>query len=192
LAVAAGGHFFVGPDNGSLSTALSGESRRQRGAEEDYEARMVEARGVDAVRIEARKVNEGAISATFEGRDVFARAAAALANGTALAALGEPAPEMLAFPAFAAPMGPRGLAGIVLRVDRFGNLITDIRGEGLAADARVVTAGRELRRARTYAEFDELAAIVGSSGYVEIAAPNGSAAAALGLAAGARVEALNA
>jgi S-adenosylmethionine hydrolase len=126
-------------------------------------------------------------SATFEGRDVFAPAAGLLASGKAPAEFGPAVEEMLAFPAFRGPPVPGGLDGMVIRCDRFGNLITDIRGGDLTFEARVHVAAEELRLARTYGDAPGLAALVGSSGYLELALPNGSAAAALAAGPGTAV-----
>ena len=78
---------------------------------------------------------------------------------------------------------PEGsLQGRVLHVDRFGNLVTDVREADLAsADVHVEIGGRVLRGLRrTYAGGEGLTALIGSSGHLEIALPDGSAAASLG------------
>jgi S-adenosylmethionine hydrolase len=120
-------------------------------------------------------------SATFDGRDVFAPAAARLAAGTPLAQLGE-AVDGLAGP---------GLAGLsrVLWVDRFGNLVTSLRPplQGLRV------GWREIRRqARTYAEAppDGPFFYVGSTGFIEVAVREARADQALGASAGTAVEPL--
>ena len=79
---------------------------------------------------------------------------------------------MHALPAFRAPE----LRGVVLHVDRYGNLITDIRGDDVPAGAGFEVAGRRLALVRTYGDSSELCAIVGSGGFVEVALPGGSAA----------------
>jgi len=180
LAMAANGHYFVGPDNGSLSAAMADGVRGLRGPDEGYEARSVSLPdSVQATSVDRLDALPRAPSATFEGRDVFAPVAALLASGRALDSLGPRMASVLAFPAFHAPPIPGGLAGVVMRVDRYGNLITDISGEDLRAGALVRIAGEELSLARTYGEASGLAAIIGSSGYLGIALPNGDAAAAL-------------
>ncbi len=95
---------------------------------------------------------------------------------------------MLALPAFRAPRDEDGsLAGRVVHVDHYGNLITDIRGDDLLASPLIEVAGRTLRLVHTYGESDRLCAIVSSAGSVEVAMPNGSAAEALGVGRGAVV-----
>jgi S-adenosyl-L-methionine hydrolase (adenosine-forming) len=161
IAVESEGLFLVGPDNGVLSPALlHGGSR--------------------CVEL---PVPPGA-SPTFHGRDVFAPATAALARGTSLDSLGDP---------YTSPMVRRtpearrrddgAISGVVISVDRFGNAVTNLvawRGGVLEV------AGRVLPIVRTYADVapgDEVA-IVGSSGLVEVAVRDGSAARRLRLARG--------
>lgn len=164
LAVESGGRYLVGPDNGVLSPALLGR----------------------AARCVTLPTPAGA-SVTFHGRDVFAPAAARLSCGAALDDLGEPFDT----PIIRRTPEPRrrddgSLEGVVLTVDRFGTLVTNLvapRG------GSVLVAGRTLPIVRAYGDVacGELAALVGSSGLVEIAVRNGSAQAALGVDAGAAV-----
>lgn len=191
LALRAGGSFFVGPDNGVLSPALPEAVRGRRRPGEPYRARAVALPDeVEAVAIENEELFLKPVSATFEGRDVFAPAAAFLAAGGGLGGLGRRIREALALPAFRAAAAPRGLRGLVLHADRFGNLVTDIRAADLPAGAVLAVAGRRLSLAPNYAAAAGLCAIVGSAGYVEVALPGGSAAADLSLGPGAAVEAL--
>lgn len=187
IALRFAGHYFVGPDNGVLSAALAA-LRPQRPFGEGYAARAVGlGPDVEAVAIENPDVLRQPVSRTFEGRDVFAPVAAHLAGGVTLKALGPPLREAQALPAFRAPAGAGGLDGRVLRADRFGNLITDILGADVAPQTLFIAASQRLRLAPTYAAAAGLCAVIGSAGYVEIALPNGSAAASLGLGAGDRV-----
>jgi S-adenosylmethionine hydrolase len=130
------------------------------------------------------------VSSTFHGRDVFAPAAAHLLMGAELALMGPPARDWVRLERPAPRRRPDGaLSTHVLSVDRFGNLILDARRADLPARP-VFRIGR--RRidglVRSYAEADgELCALVGSFGRIEIARPNGAAAAFLGLGRGAEV-----
>lgn len=160
IAVESEGRFLVGPDNGVLSPALFA-----------LDARVVQLPVPSAA------------AATFHGRDVFAPAAAALAEGAALADLGEPffTPVRLRTPQ------PRreadgSLHGEVLTIDRFGNIITNLMTREPSGAVHV--AGRVARLVRTYGDAapGELVALVGSSGFVEIAVREGNAAGALGIA----------
>ena len=189
IAVRAGDHYFVGPDNGVLSTALPDDARGLRAGESGYGLHEVTLPpAVQAVLIESESVLHQPISSTFEGRDAFAPAAAHLAAGGAMTDLGPSTTLMLALPAFRAPLAEDGsLAGRVIHVDHYGNLITDIRAEDLLASPLIEVAGRTLRLVRTYGDSDRLCAIVSSAGTVEVALPDGSAADALGIGRGAAV-----
>lgn len=165
LAVAAGPAFFIGPDNG-LFTAFLGEG------------------GWRAVELRAPEFRRPAVSRTFHGRDVFAPAAAHVARGLALDRFGPPVldPVRLAWPEVRAVVG--GVAGAVVHVDRFGNLVTSIRAtavEGLGAEATVRIAGRDLRIVGTYADLapGEAGALIGSRHRLEVAVREGSAEVAL-------------
>jgi hypothetical protein len=120
-------------------------------------------------------------SATFHGRDVFATAAAALANGLTASDAG---PEVELSGALLST--PRS----VVHLDRFGNLITDVAGDELGDWVGIRIAGTTVRVARTYADVEPggLLAYVGSAGTVEIAAREGSAAERLGVERGEAVE----
>ncbi len=126
---------------------------------------------------------------TFHGRDVFAPVGArlALAGDDELNALlsdmGRPLEAARRLELERAAELDGKLRGRVLHQDRFGNLVTNIRGEqipdpGNAAvlvedGARVLELGAP---ARTYSQYDHLVALVGSAGYLELAIPSGSAA----------------
>lgn len=175
LVVSAGGHLFVGPDNG-LFTPLLRVGRWE------------------AFALEAPEYRLPRVSRTFHGRDVFAPAAAHLALGVAPARFGPPVrdPVLLAWPEPRAIDG--GVAGVVVHVDRFGNLVTSIGAAHLAAlgtsgAAAVRVAGRTLPLVGTYAELPAggLGALIGSRDRLEVAARDGSAAARLGVGPGARV-----
>lgn len=170
---------FVGPDNGVLSPALPDETR-DRAEERGSKVPLPE--GASCVALTDPAYHHRPVSDTFHGRDIFAPAAAHLSLGVTISDLGEPVSEVVALPPFRARRAPDGsLLGRVVHVDRFGNLITDIRRDDLpSSDVTVEIAGRRLHGLhRTYAEADGLAALIGSSGYLELAMPDGSAAAEL-------------
>ena len=161
LAVESDDRALVGPDNGVLSPALL----------------------VAGARAVALPIPAWA-SATFHGRDVFAPAAAELALGRPLEALGAPAHD----PVIRRTPEPHRLAdgsvqGEVISIDRFGNLVTNL----VALRSGVVDVnGVTLPLRRTYADVPRgnLVALIGSSGLIEIALRDGSAAGKLGLARG--------
>ena len=145
---------------------------------------------VEVVRIESARYRLPQVSSTFHGRDVFAPAAAHLLNGVPLDQLGPRAQGWVELPRPTPTRRPDGaLEAHVLAVDRFGNLILDLRVADLPPRPVFEAAGRRVvGLARTYADAGgQLAALVGSFGRVELALPNASAAAALGLARGATV-----
>ena len=164
IAIESEGRLLVGPDNGLMSPALLIPAAR-------------------AVRLEI----PAQATATFHGRDVFAPAAARLAMGTDLTALGveHAAPVIRRTPE--PQRGPMGeLVGQVLTIDRFGNAVTNLVG---MRGACVVAEGRELPLKRTYADLDpgQAGAVVGSTGLIEIVVREGRASDVLSLTRGSRV-----
>jgi hypothetical protein len=174
IAVAADGHYFVAPDNGLL-TPLVGR------------ARDAAVRTIDLERLQV-----GTPSRTFHGRDVLAPAAADLASGrVGFAALGPRAqPSASPFVPVPSVSGQR-VEGVVVAVDRFGNLITNV-DETLLREVRspLVYAGEmECPVVLTYMDASpgEYVALVNSSGRLEVARCLGNAAAGLGLGKGSTV-----
>ncbi len=173
----AAGQFFIAPDNGVLSMI--------------YDAAPTKVRVISNPKLLLKNV-----SRTFHGRDVFAPAAAHMATGAKPATFGKFATDYVRL----MTLKPLALAkhvwrGTVLKVDRFGNLITNFdvaHFAGLKTRPFEMRAGnaRIHRLALHYAEtaIGELFVIVGSSGYLEIGANQESAAAQLGCGAGAAVE----
>jgi len=171
---------FVGPDNGVLSPALPEEVRRATG---EGGGRVPLPEGATGVELTDPRYHRLPVSDTFHGRDVFAPVAAHISLGVALPELGEAVEEAFVLPPFRALRRPDGsLAGRVVHVDAFGNLITDVRGEDLPpGEITVEVRGRPIKGLRrTYAKGIGLMALVGSSGYLEVALPGGSAAAETG------------
>jgi S-adenosyl-L-methionine hydrolase (adenosine-forming) len=173
----AGGHFFVAPDNGVLSLVFDAAPHKVR-------------------VISNPKFMRREISRTFHGRDVFAPAAAHLAKGARAAAFGKLIRDYVcAWSAKPAPKSKDSWRGAILKVDRFGNLITNFAAREFAGintrPFEMRTGDKHIHRlAATYAETEvgDLFVIAGSSGYLEIAANQASAASLLGCSAGAPVE----
>lgn len=170
LAFTAHEHWFVGPDNGVFTPVLHDTA-------------------VEAVVL---PTPENA-SPTFHGRDVFAPAAAALARGVALQALGESfagMPERLAYtePHYEG----KTVVGEVVYIDRFGSLVTNLTTELVPTYATLEVEDLDLgplRRTYNDVTAGGLLAYVGSGGAIEIAVRNGSAARRLGVGVGGRVRA---
>jgi len=177
LAADTGDFRFVAPDNGVLTAVFR----------ETPPAKVVE--------LSERKYALPTVSRTFEGRDRFAPAAGWLAKGIPLASLGKAVFDARLLDLPRAVADGTHISGEVVRVDRFGNLITNIDRrmfEQLADQgAIVVRAGRHpiSRVVATYvdAPTGEPCALFGSTDHLEIAVNAGDAAAQLGLARGARV-----
>lgn len=179
LIVTTGRAVFVGPDNGLFTFALEQEGAR------------------------AWLIDEPAywlphISRTFHGRDIFAPVAAHLAAGTAVAQLASPLADPVWLPRLEpARAGNGAIVGHVTYVDRFGNLISDIPGEWLRAEAPAgrrwiaeVAGQRFCGPVDAYAAVEPgaLALLVSSGGAVEIAVRNGNAAHRLGVEVGAIIQ----
>jgi S-adenosylmethionine hydrolase len=178
IAVDAGEYRFVAPDNGVLTAVLR----------ETAPKRIVE--------LTERRYARPTVSRTFEGRDRFAPAAAWLAKGIQLSALGRAVTTYQQVDIPQAGVGEAQLKGVVLLVDRFGNLVTNIdrRTFETFTRAQPVTlkvAGHPIAGVvATYADIraGEVCALFGSTDHLELAANGGSAAAALGVSRGAPVE----
>jgi S-adenosylmethionine hydrolase len=176
LLVEAGGSLFVGPDNGLLSLAARPPRR--------------------IYRIAARDFRREPVSPTFHGRDVFAQAAGRLASGRAAADAGPPLSELVDLTPPPARVIDGGVEGSVVHVDGFGNLVTSLTadqiggGSGSLAGVVVELAGPDAivhaRFGRTFADAAPggLVAYAGSSGRLEIAVRDGSAAAVTGASRG--------
>jgi S-adenosylmethionine hydrolase len=174
VAVRAGGQVFVCPDNGLLTLFL----RRH----EVEEARV----------LTEKRFMLDSVSATFHGRDVFAPIAAHVARGVPLSKLGPEAGPLVSLALPEPTVTPEGrLRGEVIHVDRFGNLITNVPMGNIGGFRKVYVAGRRLASIqRTYSDVSAgcVLALVGSSGYLEVAVNVGNAAEKLGAGVGTPVE----
>lgn len=164
-------YVFVGPDNGLLSLALEGENIKR------------------AIELTDKRYFLSEVSNTFHGRDIFGPVAAHLTLGVSPALFGPPfeRPASVSLPQ---PSVRGGVVnGVVIYADSFGNLITNIKRDLLGRgreDAEVSVKGAVIKGIKkTYSSAPEgaLVALFGSSGFLEIAVNNGSAAAKLGAAA---------
>jgi len=173
----AAGQYFVAPDNGVLSMIYAREKHKVR--------------AISSERYFLRPVSH-----TFHGRDIFAPVGARLAGGVAPARFGKLISDYLRLD-FDKPQrtGRRTWTGAILKVDRFGNIVTNFRAEdfpdlGPRAFEMAVGPRRISVLARHYAECGpgEPFLIAGSAGYYEISVGQGSAAKLLGCAAGAPLE----
>src|SRR5581483_1166322 len=190
IAVEAGGRIFIGPDNGLLSWSLTAPTASPpRVTRPDISGSDLPlGTGLAGVVLDRPSRWLPVVSASFHGRDLFGPVAAHLAAGAALADVGSPIPSIMALP-FRAPIGQGDqVRGEVIHVDRFGNLVTNLAAADLPPEPVVEVAGRTIvGLASSFQAPDPLIAMIGSAGLLEIAAPNGSAAALLGVGAGTAV-----
>lgn len=178
IAAEIGDYRFVCPDNGLLSAVVRDGAPKK------------------AVELTERRYARPTVSRTFEGRDRFAPAAAWIAKGIQLSALGRNVPELQRLDIPQAVVTDDELRGAVLRIDRFGNLVTNVDRrsfEKFARDGAVqIAAGGATvgRLVPTYADIQsgEVCALFGSTDHLELAANAGSAADILGLTRGAIIE----
>ena len=173
-------HNFVAPDNGVLSLMYAREQR------------------LSVRHITSEHYFLQPVSNTFHGRDIFAPVAAYLAKGVDQEKFGDEVTDYVRFNApRPKPADANSLRGVVLRVDRFGNLITNFTPQDAPAlfqpnvqPFKMILGKREVSSLRTnYAEGapGELFAIFGSMGFLEIAANRGSAAQTTGAGKGTEV-----
>ncbi len=157
---------FIGPDNGLLSLA-AGTSFR-------------------AYRLDQSQYFREPVSATFHGRDVFASVAGHIAAGTLPARVGSAIDDLTTLALPSATYDDAQATGEVIHVDRFGDLVTNLRADRLPREALSVTVdlgGNDLGPlVPTYGAVatGRFAALIGSSGFLEIAVRDGSAAVLFG------------
>ena len=178
LLVTGENQYFVAPDNGVLSLVFERE-----------ENVLVRHANVEHYYLEP-------VSKTFHGRDVFAPVAAWLAKGSQASAMGD---EITDYKKFAMPKPKPAdglLKGVVLRVDSFGNIITNFRAEDLPAvalenGAAQFQVGNQVvsKLVDTFAKGapGEAFAYIGSNGFVEIGINRGNASKSLGIGRGVQV-----
>jgi len=177
IAAESGDFKFVAPDNGVLTAVL-----------DEHPAKKI-------VELSERRYARPTVSRTFEGRDRFAPAAAWLAKGIELSALGRSAAAVHRLDIPQPTVDEDRVVGEVLRVDRFGNLITNIDRRTFD---KVSTGPLDIRIGSfqvskvisTYADAGpgDICALFGSSDHLEIAANGASASDALNLGRGAPVQ----
>ncbi len=183
---------FVAPDNGLLSYALARAGVFLPTSEASSSGSVSVPSGWKAYHLTNDQYWHNPVSNTFHGRDVFAPAAAYLSRGVQPERMGAVIDTLRVFPILQPQKKHRYLTGCVLRVDHFGNLITNVPASSLA-DAHgsiiVEVGGQKLHGlADSYQDGTPLLAILGSHGYLEISARSGNAAQALGLGVGAEVQ----
>jgi S-adenosylmethionine hydrolase len=169
---------FVAPDNGVLTAVFQDAAPKK------------------VVELTERRYARPTVSRTFEGRDRFAPAAAWLAKGIQLPALGRAVSDYVQIDLVQAVIDDGVIRGEVVRIDRFGNVVTNIERRlcekltGADAAMQIDVGGHQVERVvSTFSEIGvgQVCALFGSTDHLECAAHATSAAEALGVAVGARV-----
>jgi S-adenosyl-L-methionine hydrolase (adenosine-forming) len=180
ILVSAGQYQFVAPDNGVLSFIYEREER------------------VSVRHITSEHYFRSPVSNTFHGRDVFAPVAAYLSKGVDTAKFGDPISDYIRF---AAPrpktVAPNAWKAVVLKTDKFGNLITNITPNDVpqlfdgTAQAFTINIGKaqvnKLCSSYSQGGSGELFAILGSAGFLEISTNRGAASRLAGADKGSEV-----
>jgi S-adenosyl-L-methionine hydrolase (adenosine-forming) len=169
------GHAFLGPDNGVLAPLLAG----------DAAVYAIDLKRLSQIGLEFT-------AGTFHGRDLYAPIAAALASGACRPeALGEPTTDITPSRVDDPEVTAEEIRGVVITVDNFGNLITNIDGTLLAGLAHpvVLAGGHEIRFRTTYSDAapGDYLALVNSFGVLEVAQSELSADQSLGIGRGSPV-----
>ena len=172
IAAKSKGRYFVGPDNGLFPAALKGW-------------------GIDEIiELTEKKYQLPDPSATFHGRDIFAPAAAHLAQGVPFGRLGQMLSNLIWREIPGPFKGPKGWVGEVLWVDRFGNLITNLESKHIPKPFRMKIGKTVLLNLVTHyaqAKKGTVVALLGSSGNLEVSINGGNAAQKLRVGIGAQV-----
>jgi len=172
-----GGQFFVGPDNGIFGYIFERETPAQ------------------VIHILNGEFFRRPVSATFHGRDVFAPIAAALASGVEPSQFGKEITDWVQLESLAPEILDDGsIKARIIHIDRFGNCVTNLTLQDLPDDVidrglRLSINGREITSVRRFfadgpANSDDLFAVWGSAGFLEVSVRNASAAIALGSGVG--------
>ena len=156
---------FLAPDNGLLDMVLFQEEIRR-----SYEIES------------PPRIGSTPISTTFHGRDIFAPLAASLSLGKSLSQFGKPCTMKKPASVFHA-IEKNDSPARILHIDRFGNIITNIPAQYFGQCTIRIGRSKISRGVQSYAEapLDNPVIIVGSSGLLEIALRDGSAADKLGV-----------
>jgi S-adenosylmethionine hydrolase len=170
-------HFFVAPDNGVLSMVFERETCTVR-------------------HVTSEHYFLNPISPTFHGRDVFAPTAAWVSKAFQTEVFGEVITDCVRFAMPKPKSAGQAIKGVVLRVDVYGNLMTNLTAEDIpvgviaSGSIKLSVNGKEVKTfTQTFASGvpGEPIALLGSAGFLEIAVNRGSAARVLGANRGAEV-----
>jgi S-adenosylmethionine hydrolase len=171
-------HYFVAPDNGVLSVVYEKEER------------------LSVRRVSATHYFQNPVSNTFHGRDIFAPVAAWLTKNWQTPSFGEEITDYVRFTLPKPRIADNTVKGVVMRVDTFGNLVTNLTPEDVpqllagGKSFKISVGGKEVSKfhqAYGQGEQGEVFALLGSSGFLEISMNRGNAARTLGAQRGSPV-----
>jgi len=176
IAMQAGGYFFIGPDNGVLTLAAQVHNLRRK------LSLVRPSSTLKAIHLLNPEYWLSEVSSTFHGRDIFAPVAAHLSSGEPFDNFGLPIEDYTLIELKPPIERDDALIGEILYIDRFGNLISNIlnwRIPEVREQARVEIAETcfcGIFQTYSNAKLGEPLALIGSSGFLEIAVRNGNAA----------------
>jgi len=155
LLIKADQYFFIGPDNGIFSAVLENTNH------------------VEIYHLTNPHYFSKFVSSTFHGRDIFAPVSAYLSLNTPVAELGEKIENIKIINNIKPKVSNSKIVGKIIYEDRFGNLITNIKGDLIKNIGKIVIGEFEIdviNNNYSNVAKGELLAIIGSSGYLEISA----------------------
>jgi S-adenosylmethionine hydrolase len=189
---------FVAPDNGILSYIIDDlfpiESHPLTGHTPELKE-IVFKTGLEVVAITDPRFWRHPVSPTFHGRDIFAPVAAGLSLGISIYEFGEKIRSLHVIPIPKPSFDTEGnLVGLVLHIDRFGSLITNIKNNDLPGKDVLIKVSEYCIQGISsyYAQNEGVIAIVGSSGYLEVSLKDGSACDFLGTIVGDEIKVISA
>jgi S-adenosyl-L-methionine hydrolase (adenosine-forming) len=188
---------FVTPDNGSLSFIIQDLSGKKAIHGHPATEQLIKKNlpdNCEAISINKKEYWHHPVSSTFHGRDIFAPVAAHLSLDMLINEFGDPLDGIHCFNVPVPFKDTTGhLIGQIIHIDRFGNLITNVRSSDIPASG----AGVEILNQRInntsgyYAQGKGLTAVIGSNDYLELSIKDGSAAVYLNARVGDAVKILN-
>ena len=181
---------YVSPDNGTLTHILRQNGATVAGVESNTSPGMVEVpEGCRAFHLDKPEFWLPNVTRTFHGRDVFAPTAAHLANGVPASEMGSPVHSVVCLPTPSFSTTGDKTSGVVVHIDVYGNLITNIPPDAIPNDPRIHISSRVIEGlSESYADATgDLLAIIGSRHTLEIAVGEGDARTFLNASVGDRV-----
>jgi len=178
---------LIAPDNGILGYIF-----QQVTAKSIKHPQIKPGSNIEAVAITNPQYFRSPVSNTFHGRDIFAPVAAHLSLGTPLSSFGKPVTTIEILPIQAPFLASDGsITGEIMHVDRFGNLISNIKAEDLPLQKKpTIEIGRKkiYGLSMTYTHGKKLLALINSNGYLEISLKEGNASSYLHMGVGGEVK----